>query len=98
MRGYFVVSQASSTARARLLAQRVRDGIVDPRHGARQVGLVPGPASDYHAGQYRRRITRVAVRCRLANGQWPMANGQWGVGRGAWGVGRGRGDLQLARC
>jgi hypothetical protein len=34
------------------------------------VGFVPGPASDYHAGQYRRSITRVAVRCRLANGQW----------------------------
>jgi hypothetical protein len=31
---------------------------------------VPEPASDYHAGQYRRSITRVAVRCRLATGQW----------------------------
>lgn len=70
MRGYFVVSKDYSTARARLLAKQVRDWIVDPRDGERQVGLVPGPASDYHAGQYRRSITRVAVRCRLANGQW----------------------------
>jgi hypothetical protein len=70
MRGYFVVSKDYSTARARLLAAQVRDWVVDPRDGERQVGLVPGPASDYHAGLYRRRITRVAVRCRLANGQW----------------------------
>jgi hypothetical protein len=70
MRGYFVLSKDYSTARARLLAKQVQEWIVDPRDGERQVGLVPGPASDYHAGQYRRRITRVAVRCRLANGQW----------------------------
>src|SRR5215472_9794947 len=70
MRGYFVVSKDYSTARARLLAKQVRDWIGDPRDGERQVGLVPGPASDYHAGNYRRTITRVAVRCRLANGQW----------------------------
>jgi hypothetical protein len=70
MRGYFVVSKDYSTARARLLAKQVRDWVVDPHDPQRHVGLVPGPASDYHAGQYRRSITRVAVRCRLANGQW----------------------------
>jgi hypothetical protein len=70
MRGYFVVTTDYSTVRARLLAERVQDWIVDPRDAERQVGLVPGPATDYHAGPYRRRITRVAVRCRLANGQW----------------------------
>jgi Transposase DDE domain group 1 len=70
MRGYFVLSKDYSTARARLLAQHVTDWYVDPRDPERQVGLVPVPATDYHAGQYRRPITRVAVRCRLANGQW----------------------------
>ncbi len=70
MRGYFVVTKDYSTARARLLAQQVTDWVVDPRDAERQVGLVPGPNGDYHAGQYRRSITRVAVRCRLANGQW----------------------------
>jgi hypothetical protein len=70
MRGYFVVSKDYSTARARLLAQHVRDWVVDPRDSEREIGLVPGPAGDYHAGQYQRSITRVAVRCRLANGQW----------------------------
>jgi hypothetical protein len=70
MRGYFVVTKDYSTARARLLAQQVTDWMVDPRDGERQVGLVPVPAADYHAGQYQRRITRVAVRCRLANGAW----------------------------
>jgi Transposase DDE domain group 1 len=70
MRGYYVVSKDYSTARARLLAAQVTDWVLDPRDAERQVGLVPGPATDYHAGQYRRTITRVAVRCRLANGQW----------------------------
>jgi hypothetical protein len=70
MRGYFVVSKDSSTTRARLLAAQVTDWVADPRDAERQVGRVPVPPSDYHAGQYRRSITRVAVRCRLANGQW----------------------------
>src|SRR5215469_581474 len=73
MRGYFVVTKDYSTARARLLAAQVTDWVVDPRDAERQVGLVPVPASDYHAGQYRRRITRVAVRCRMANGTWGVA-------------------------
>jgi hypothetical protein len=70
MRGYHVLSKDYSTIRARLLAKPVTDWNVDPRDPAREVGLVPVPASDYHAGQYQRTITRVAVRCRLANGQW----------------------------
>jgi len=70
MRGYAVVTKDYSTARARLLAAQVQDWVVDPRDAERQVGLVPVPASDYHAGQYRRAITRVAVRCRLARGAW----------------------------
>jgi hypothetical protein len=67
------------------LAAPVQDWVVDPRDSERQVGRIPGPASDYHAGQYhagqyhagqyhagqyRRTSTRVAVRCRLANGTW----------------------------
>jgi DDE family transposase len=70
MRGYYVVTKDYSTARARLLAAQVTDWVVDPRDRERQVGLVPIAATDYHAGQYRRTITRVAVRCRLANGAW----------------------------
>jgi hypothetical protein len=70
MRGYFVLTKDYSTARARVLVKQVQDWVVDPRDAQREVGLVPGPAADYHAGQYRRSITRVAVRCRLANGQW----------------------------
>jgi len=70
MRGYCVVTKDYSTIRARLLAQQVQDWVADPRDAERQVGLVSVPPSDYHAGQYRRTITRVAVRCRLANGQW----------------------------
>lgn len=70
MRGYFVLGKDYSTARARILAKHVTDWHIDPRDPERQVGLVPVPATDYHAGQYRRSITRVAVRCRLANGQW----------------------------
>ncbi len=73
MRGYFVLTKDYSTARARLLAAQVRDWVVDPHDGERQVGLVPVPASDYHAGQYCRSITRVAVRCRMANGTWGVA-------------------------
>jgi hypothetical protein len=70
MRGYCVMAKDYSTARARLLAKQVTDWVVDPRDAEREVGLIPGPASDYHAGLYRRTMTRVAVRCRLAKGQW----------------------------
>jgi Transposase DDE domain len=69
-RGYQVLAKDYSPKRASGLAAQVADWIVDPRDPQRQVGLVPLPADDYHAGPYRRSITRVAVRCRLANGQW----------------------------
>jgi hypothetical protein len=69
-RGYCVLTKDYSTARARLLAAQVQDWVVDPRDAERQVGRVCVPASDYHAGQDRRAITRVAVRCRLASGAW----------------------------
>jgi hypothetical protein len=70
LRGSCVVSTDDSTARGRRLAKPVRDWIVDPRDGDRASGLVPGPASDSHAGQSRGSSTRVAVRCRRANGPW----------------------------
>jgi Transposase DDE domain len=69
-RGYHVLAKDYSTKRASALAAQVSDWIVDPRDPQRQVGLVLAPAEDYHAGHYRRTVTRVAVRCRLANGQW----------------------------
>ena len=69
-RGYHVLAKDYSTKRAALLAAQVTDWIVDPRDPERQVGLVPVPADDYQAGHYQRAITRVAVRCRLANGHW----------------------------
>jgi len=70
MRGYLVVTKEYATARARLLAAQVTDWVVDPRAAQRHVGLVPIPATDYPAGQHRRTSSRVAVRGRLATGQW----------------------------
>jgi hypothetical protein len=69
-RGYHVLAKDYSTKRASVLAAQVSDWIMDPRDPQRQVGVVPVPAEDYHAGHYQRTVTRVAVRCRLANGQW----------------------------
>jgi hypothetical protein len=69
-RGYQVVAKDDSTKRAAHLAEQVTDGIPDPHDSERQLGMVLVPADDDHAGQYQRRITRVAVRCRLANAQW----------------------------
>jgi hypothetical protein len=70
LQGYHVLAKDYSTKRATLLAAQVTDWFTDPGDPQRQVGLVPVPADEYHAGQHRRAITRVAVRCRLANGQW----------------------------
>ncbi len=69
-RGYHVLAQADSTKRAALLAMHVTAWFTDPGDPQRPVGLGPVPAADPHAGSYRPTITRVAVRCRLANGQW----------------------------
>jgi hypothetical protein len=69
-RGYHVLAKDYSTARARLLAASVAAWHDDPRQPDRQVGLVTTPAELYHAGQYRRTVVRIAVRCRQANGRW----------------------------
>lgn len=69
-RGYHVLAKDYSTKRAQLLADSVTEWIADPRQPERQAGLVTTPAECYHAGRYQRTITRVAVRCRKANGQW----------------------------
>jgi hypothetical protein len=69
-RGYHVLAKDYSTARARRLAESVAVWHDDPRQPDRQVGLVTTPAGLYHAGQYRRTVVRVAVRCRQANGRW----------------------------
>jgi hypothetical protein len=69
-RGYHILAKDYSTKRARTLAESVSAWHDDPRQADRQVGLVTAPAAMYHAGQYRRTVIRVAVRCRQANGQW----------------------------
>jgi hypothetical protein len=70
LRGYQVLAKDYSTKRASSLAAQVTEWFPDPGDPERQVGVVPVPADDYHAGPHRRTVTRVAVRCRLANGQW----------------------------
>jgi hypothetical protein len=69
-RGYQILAKDYSTKRARTLAESVTAWHDDPRQPDRQVGLVTAPATMYHAGQYRRTVIRIAVRCRQANGQW----------------------------
>ncbi len=68
--GYHVLAKDYSTKRAQGLAAQVTDWFTDPGDSQRQIGLVPVPAADYHAGPHQRHITRVAVRCRLASGPW----------------------------
>jgi hypothetical protein len=70
LRGYHVLAKDYSTKRATRLAAQVTDWCTDPSDPAHHVGLALVPAHDYHAGAYQRTIMRVAVRCRLANGQW----------------------------
>src|SRR5215212_1715351 len=72
-RGYHILAKDYSTKRARTLAESVTTWHDDPRQPDRQVGLVTAPATMYRAGQHRRTVTRVAVRCRQANGQWGVA-------------------------
>jgi hypothetical protein len=69
-RGYPVLATDYATKRAAHLAEQVTDWITDPHDSERQIGRVPVPADDYHAGPYQRSIPRVAVRCRLANAPW----------------------------
>lgn len=67
-RGYQIHAKDFSSQRAQQLAQRVTTWYPDPKVAGREVGLVPGSAPEYV-----REVRRVAVRCRLANGQWKAA-------------------------
>jgi hypothetical protein len=67
-RGYQIHAKDFSSQRAQQLAERVTIWYPDPKVAGRQVGVVPGPAPEYV-----REVRRVAVRCRLANGQWKAA-------------------------
>src|SRR5215210_1345787 len=69
-RGYQILAKDYSTKRARTLAESVTAWHDDPHQPDRQVGLVTAPPTMYHAGQHRRTVIRIAVRCRQANGQW----------------------------
>lgn len=67
-RGYQIHAKDFSSQRAQQLAQRVTVWYADPKVAGRQVGVVAGAAPEYV-----REVRRVAVRCRLANGQWKAA-------------------------
>ncbi len=67
-RGYQVHTKDFSSQRAQQLAERVTVWYADPKVPGRQAGVVPGPAPEYV-----RAVRRVAVRCRLAKGQWKAA-------------------------
>ena len=69
-RGYQVVAKDCSTVRARRLAESVATWFADPRQTDRQVGRVVTPAPEYDTVPSQRAITRVAVRCRQASGDW----------------------------
>ena len=72
-RGDHMLAKDYSTKRARLLADSVAAWYDDPCQAGRQVGLVTEPPTLYRAGQHRRTVTRIAVRCRQASGQWGVA-------------------------
>jgi hypothetical protein len=67
-RGYQIHAKDFSSQRAQQLAARVTVWCDDPKVPGRQVGVVAGPAPEYV-----RAVRRVAVRCRMANGQWKAA-------------------------
>lgn len=67
-RGYQIHAKDFSSQRAQQLAQRVTVWYADPKVPGREVGVVEGSAPEYV-----RPVRRVAVRCRLANGQWKAA-------------------------
>jgi hypothetical protein len=64
-RGYQVHCKDYSSSRAHRLAESRQSWVDDPHVPGRQVGWVYLPASEYV-----RRVRRIAVRCRKANGQW----------------------------
>jgi hypothetical protein len=64
-RDYATLAKEYSGKRAHKLAASVSEWLDDPRVAGRQVGWVPGEASEYvHP------VVRIAVRCRKKNGQW----------------------------
>src|SRR5437764_5401533 len=65
VRGYQIHGKDYSSARAGRLAASVQEWVDDPEVEGRQVGWVSLPATEY-----ARRVRRLAVRCRKANGQW----------------------------
>src|SRR6266700_3195172 len=67
-RGYQVHTKDFSSQRAQQLAERVTVWYADPKVPGRQAGVVEGTAPEYV-----REVRRIAVRCRLANGQWKAA-------------------------
>ena len=79
-RGYHVLAKDYSTKRATLLAAQVTDWIVDPRDSARQIGLVPVPAS--------------RLSCWAASADGDPCGGALSLGERA--MGRRRGDLHPA--
>ncbi len=67
-RGYLVHGKDYSGKQAKRLARSVQDWYIDPRQPERQFGWVT-EAPD----AYVRPVTRIAVRCRKANGQFAYA-------------------------
>lgn len=66
--GYQLHTKDYSRQRARKLGQSVSEWFDDPHIPGRQVGWVSTPASEYI-----RPVGRIAVRWKLANGQWEYA-------------------------
>jgi hypothetical protein len=64
-RDYATLAKEYSGKRAHKLAATVVEWIDDPRVPGRQLGWVPGAATEYV-----RPVVRIAVRCRKKNGQW----------------------------
>jgi DDE family transposase len=67
-RGYLVHAKDCSSQRAQKLAESVRCWYADPKVPGREVGVVTAATTEYVQP-----VRRVAVRCRMANGQWKAA-------------------------
>jgi hypothetical protein len=66
-RGYQIHVKDCSGLRAKRLAKRVTDWVVDPQRPERQMGWVEGEAREYV-----RAVRRLVVRCRKPNGKWAV--------------------------
>ena len=66
--GFLVLAKDYSSQRAAKLAASVTRWFVDPKLPEREVGWVMTEATEYV-----RKVQRIAVRCRKANGQWGYA-------------------------